>query len=221
MTLKAQSTHRSGGPRCQAQLHPPTRVVRTRGGNLSASVFRPSLSALASRSLGGRRYHPPGAISFLHSRRGALVERIGPATQPFRCALQLEPGALKRYYPCLGAGAPQICPVSGRLVCDCNWTFTCSGLAHGRACSRRVFHSGNRSATVWRLLFWLVCVSSPLWTRRFCQAHSAVGDRRLTCADCTLRPLRIGACGTLQKREEIVTRLKRCLSLICSTCFFG
>ena len=57
--------------------------MRTRGGNLSASVFRPSLSALASRSLGGRRYHPPGAISFLHSRRGALVERIAPQLNPF------------------------------------------------------------------------------------------------------------------------------------------
>src|SRR4029453_13317079 len=72
---------------CQAQLHPPTGAIRARGGNLFASVFRASVPASGNRSLACRGCHSAGATRVLRSRCGALVERIGPPFQSFRCAL--------------------------------------------------------------------------------------------------------------------------------------
>ncbi len=165
-----------------------TRAVRARGGNVSDSVFRASLPASASRSLGCRGCHPSVATPLLRSGSGALLERIGPAApQSFRYALRLDLGAPRRYYPCLGAGAPQVYPVFGRIVRTGDRDLTHSGLAHGRTGPRSVLHSSDRGAGIWRVL--LFCLSSLPWTRRLCQAHSAVGYRRLTCADSTISRL--------------------------------
>jgi hypothetical protein len=105
---------------------------------------------------------------------------LAPAPQSFRCALQLDLGAPKRYYPCLGARAPQVCPVSGRIVRACDWGFTHSGLADGHPYPRGLLHSRGRGAVVWRVLLRLLRLSSSVWTGRLCQAHSSVGYRHLT-----------------------------------------
>jgi hypothetical protein len=162
--------------------------MRARGGNVSASVFRTSLPASARRAHGCGGCYPAGASPVLRSRRGPLVERIGSASQSFRCTLQPHLGASRRHYPYAGAGAPQVCPVYGRIVRARDWGLTRSGLAHDRTCPRRLLHCGGRGAGVWRVLPRLLRISSRLWARRLRQAHSSVGYRAMTCSHPQSRP---------------------------------